>query len=68
MWGIGLKSKKWKLTKWIGSKAQGFILMKVRDELRDKFGISVEVDMDFPPENTLHELATQTLTASIFTD
>lgn len=58
---LGLKSEKWTTSKFNGGNAQGVILMKVRDELREKFGISVEVDMEIPPENTLADLATQTL-------
>lgn len=59
--GLGLKSDKWSSPKLNGGNAQSAILMKVRDELKEKFGISVEVDMEVPPENTLCDLATQTL-------
>lgn len=63
--GLGLKSEKWSSSQFSGGNAQGVILMKVRDELREKYGISVEVDMEVPQENTqentLSDLATQTL-------
>lgn len=59
--GLSLKSDRWSSPKPNGGNAQGVILNEVRDELREKFGISVEVDMEGPQENTLCDLATQTL-------
>lgn len=60
--GMGLKSEKWTTSDWNGRNAHGEILMKVRDELREKLGIRVEIEMDVPIENA-NDLATQTTAA-----
>lgn len=61
--GIGLKSSKWVDASWQGRNMQGVVTMRVRNELSEGSNMSTEGPIIVNSENTLHDLATQTITA-----